>query len=155
MSSHTFPQAQTPNPRFTPLSEVELFDKMPLTVGTRLGLTRSLRLSARGGMRDMYGATDIRPDRTAAINLLPRPFEQSALLDVNTGPGIIDVDFSVTKNFRFTEPQYTEFRAKFFNIPNYPIIQVPGATVGTATFGVIGATPVDSRQLQLGLKYVF
>jgi hypothetical protein len=75
--------------------------------------------------------------------------------DVTTGPGIIDVDASVTKNFNFTERQYLEFRAEFFNIPNHPIFQAPGSTVGTGTYGVIGSTQVDSRQLQFGLKYVF
>ena len=75
--------------------------------------------------------------------------------DVTVGPGIIDVDFSVSKNFRITERQYMEFRAEFFNIPNHPIFAAPGATLGTSTFGVISATQIDSRQLQFGLKYVF
>jgi hypothetical protein len=75
--------------------------------------------------------------------------------DVTVGPGIIDVDFSVSKNFRITERQYMEFRAEFFNIPNHRIFAAPGATLGTSTYGVISATQIDSRQLQFGLKYVF
>jgi hypothetical protein len=75
--------------------------------------------------------------------------------DVTVGPGIIDIDFSVAKNFKFTELQYMEFRAEFFNIPNHPIFAAPGSTVGTGTYGVISLTQVDSRQLQFGLKYVF
>jgi hypothetical protein len=75
--------------------------------------------------------------------------------DVTVGPGIIDIDFSVAKNFKFTESQHIEFRAEFFNLPNHPIFAAPGSTVGTGTYGVISSTQVDSRQLQFGLKYVF
>jgi hypothetical protein len=71
------------------------------------------------------------------------------------GPGIIDIDFSVIKNFRFTERQGLEFRAEFFNLPNHPLWGLPGASPGTSTYGVITSTVVDSRQLQLALKYSF
>ena len=71
------------------------------------------------------------------------------------GPGIIDWDFSLAKNFRVTERQTLEFRAEFFNIPNHPIFGAPGASPGTSTYGVISSTSVDSRQLQFGLRYQF
>ena len=70
-------------------------------------------------------------------------------------PGIIDWDGSLAKNFQLTERQKLEFRAEFFNIGNHPLWGYPGATVGTATFGVISSTIIDSRQLQGGLKYSF
>ena len=68
------------------------------------------------------------------------------------GPGIIDWDFSATKRFRIAEHRNVEFRAEFFNIPNHPIFGQPGVSPGTASYGVIGGTKVDSRQLQFGLK---
>ena len=71
------------------------------------------------------------------------------------GPGQNNWDMSLAKKFRVKESQTMEFRTEFFNIPNHPIFQAPGSTVGTGTYGVIGATQVDSRQLQFGLKYVF
>jgi hypothetical protein len=71
------------------------------------------------------------------------------------GPGIIDIDFSVTKDFHITERQGLQFRAEFFNIPNHPIFGQPGASVGSGTYGVITSTQIDSRQLQFGLKYSF
>jgi hypothetical protein len=71
------------------------------------------------------------------------------------GPGIIDWDFSMAKNFHFTERHALEFRAELFNIPNHPIFGIPGTSPGTSTYGVISSTAVDSRQLQFGLKYSF
>jgi hypothetical protein len=71
------------------------------------------------------------------------------------GPGIIDWDFSLAKNFHFTDRLGLEFRTEFFNIPNHPIFGLPGTSPGTSTYGVISNTAVDSRQLQFGLKYSF
>jgi len=68
------------------------------------------------------------------------------------GPGIIGWDFSAAKKFRITEQRNLEFRAEFFNLPNHPIFGQPGMSPGTASYGVIGGTRVDSRQLQFGLK---
>ena len=68
------------------------------------------------------------------------------------GPPLVDVDFSASKNFRFTEKRGLEFRAEFFNILNHPIFGQPGTTVGTPGFGVITSTRVDSREIQFALK---
>ena len=68
------------------------------------------------------------------------------------GPGIIDWDFSAMKRFRFTERSNLEFRAEFFNIPNHPIFANPGLSVGTLSYGVIGGTVVESRQIQFALR---
>ncbi|MBI3696990.1 MAG: carboxypeptidase regulatory-like domain-containing protein [Acidobacteria bacterium] len=71
------------------------------------------------------------------------------------GPGIIDWDFSAIKNFRFTERAGLEFRSEFFNFPNHPIFAPPGTTLRTSTYGVIGGTKIDSRQIQFGMKFHF
>jgi len=71
------------------------------------------------------------------------------------GPGIIDWDFSVLKRFRFSERSNLEFRGEFFNIPNHPIFANPGLSVGTLSYGLIGARVVDSRQIQFGLRLAF
>jgi hypothetical protein len=72
-----------------------------------------------------------------------------------TGPGITSLDASLTKLFRISERQRLEFRTEFFNLPNHPIFAPPGTTLRTVNYGVIGATRVDSRQLQFALKYQF
>lgn len=71
------------------------------------------------------------------------------------GPGLINIDFSVTKNFYFAERRYVEFRAEFFNISNHPMFRAPNASPGGAGYGRLNTTSVDSRQLQFGLKFVF
>ena len=71
------------------------------------------------------------------------------------GPGIIDWDLSVMKKFHLTERSNLEFRAEAFNLPNHPIFANPGLSVGTLTYGVIGATVVDSRQIQFALRLQF
>ncbi len=72
------------------------------------------------------------------------------------GPGIISIDASVNKFFRFAEDkQNIELRGEFFNAPNHPIFGPPGTTLRTPTYGVVSGTRVDSRQIQIALKYNF
>ena len=71
------------------------------------------------------------------------------------GPGIISFDFSLIKMFRFTERTGLEFRSEFFNFPNHPIFAPPGTTLRDPSYGRIGGTRIDSRQLQFGLKLHF
>jgi len=75
--------------------------------------------------------------------------------NVVTGPGVTNFDFSMQKVFRLTEKGNLEFRAEFFNVPNHPMFNLPGATVGTVSYGVISSTHLDSRQIQFGLKLRF
>jgi outer membrane receptor protein involved in Fe transport len=70
------------------------------------------------------------------------------------GPGIINLDFAVHREFRITERQGIQFRAEAFNILNHPNFLIPGNQFGTASFGVIGGAQ-DPRQIQFGLKYIF
>jgi hypothetical protein len=90
--------------------------------------------------------------------------------NVITGPGIFGWDFSMLKNFTFSERRYLQFRFECFNCANHPNFADPGnslaanqrnaagfAIPGTGNFGVISATRLglDMRELQFGLKLVF
>jgi hypothetical protein len=75
--------------------------------------------------------------------------------NVVVGPGIVELDASLSKSFRIAEQSHLDFRAEFFNVPNHPILGQPGTTVGTPTYGVIGATNLPARQIQFALKLVF
>src|SRR5262249_54564824 len=46
------------------------------------------------------------------------------------GPGIINLDISLHKKFSISESKYVEFRTEFFNMPNHPIWNPPGRTLG-------------------------
>jgi hypothetical protein len=70
------------------------------------------------------------------------------------GPGIVSLDASLNKRFTLNN-SYLEFRVEAFNLPNLPIWSQPGSQLRTPNFGVINSTRMDSRQIQLGLKYVF
>jgi hypothetical protein len=75
--------------------------------------------------------------------------------NVVIGPGIAELDASLSKSFRIAERSHLDFRAEFFNLPNHPIFSNPGGTVGTATYGIIGSTSLDARQIQFALKLVY
>ncbi|PYU74476.1 MAG: hypothetical protein DMG49_04600 [Acidobacteria bacterium] len=90
--------------------------------------------------------------------------------------GFKNVDFSVFKNFKFTERFNAQFRAEFFNLFNRPILANPFGSVNgyaggsdpsaSSTFGCGCTTPDiaagnplvglgDARTIQLGLKLLF
>jgi hypothetical protein len=75
--------------------------------------------------------------------------------NVLIGPPLVDIDASVAKNWTLRENYRLEFRSEFFNVPNHPIFGQPGTSPGSTTYGVIGGTRVDSREVQLALKLVF
>ena len=71
------------------------------------------------------------------------------------GPTRTNVDVSVAKITNIDERRRLEFRAEMFNLPNLAIWGQPGSQLRTPTFGVITSTRIDSRQIQMGLKFVF
>jgi len=87
------------------------------------------------------------------------------------GPGFHRLDFSIFKDFPFTERRKLQFRTEIFNVTNHPnfnapgfggngVVAISGATNFTSgsTFGEIGSTrdnPYDPRQIQFALKFIF
>jgi hypothetical protein len=82
------------------------------------------------------------------------------------GPGVIELDMSVQRNFGLpfiTESSHLQLRADAFNVTNHTNLQGPttnnklfgvaGAPVATA--GLITLTSTSSRQLQLSLKAIW
>jgi hypothetical protein len=73
------------------------------------------------------------------------------------GPGLKNIDFSLSKQFAITEHQSLEFRAEAINAFNTPILLVQGYVTdvfGGSNFGVIN-TSEGARNLQFALKYRF
>jgi hypothetical protein len=72
------------------------------------------------------------------------------------GPGITSLDASINKTFAFLEGRHrVDLRGEFFNLPNHANFAQPGSTLRTATYGVISGTRLDSRQIQVALRYSF
>lgn len=83
-----------------------------------------------------------------------------------TGPGLINVDFSVFKNNYIETSAGTinvQLRGEFFNVINHTNFQSPiansalfnqdGSPVSGA--GAINSTSTTNRQIQIGLKVTF
>ncbi len=100
---------------------------------------------------------------TAAFTLpVAGSFGNSARQPIHL-PGLNQVDFSATKNFRFLESHQVQFRAEFFNFFNHVNLGAPGLNIrDPANFGRVtstaqgaGGMPGDARVIQFGLKYAF
>jgi hypothetical protein len=77
---------------------------------------------------------------------------------VVTGPGQRNWDISLTKGTpirKLGDSGNFEFRAEFFNAFNTPQFANPGTNVSAANFGVISATSVNPRVVQLAFKINF
>jgi hypothetical protein len=76
------------------------------------------------------------------------------------GPGLADVDLSISKNIALTEKTSLQFRTEFFNTLNQTNLGTPNPIVfsGTAinpSAGLITTTATTARQIQFGLKLIF
>jgi len=70
------------------------------------------------------------------------------------GPGFINLDLSLHRDFRIHERARLQFRADAFNATNHTNFNLPGLSYGTASFGVVGSA-FTPRDIQLGLKFAF
>jgi Carboxypeptidase regulatory-like domain/TonB dependent receptor/TonB-dependent Receptor Plug Domain len=80
--------------------------------------------------------------------------------NVIIGPGEVEFDPSVLKNFVFKETRYVQFRAEFFNVLNHPNFDNPTTTETSSSFARITSAGVQdprltSRQIQFALRLVF
>lgn len=92
----------------------------------------------------------------------------NAAVGVVRGPGSVNFDFSVFKEFKVTERYKVQFRSEYFNLTNTPTFFLggpgsspltcrgtPGATCTNTDFGVLSSGTATGRQAQLGLKLLF
>ena len=71
------------------------------------------------------------------------------------GPGRINFDTSLFKDFFFTESLKLQFRAEAFNLFNTPQFGQPNASIGASNAGTITGIVGNPRQLQLALRLQF
>jgi hypothetical protein len=91
---------------------------------------------------------------TAAFqNAAPGTFGQTSR-NFLTGPSLVNVDFSLFKEFPVHEFGKIQFRSEFFNLFNHPNFYNPDNTVGDGTFGQLQSAR-DPRIMQFALKYLF
>lgn len=78
----------------------------------------------------------------------------NAARTVALGPGLVNFDSALMKNFRFAEHYRIQFRWESFNSFNTPAFGVPGSGLGGAGFGIAGAGS-SHREMQFALKFYY
>jgi hypothetical protein len=97
----------------------------------------------------------------SAFCLQPAGFYGSLGRNTLTGPGIVMLNPSLSKQFSVTDRIRLQFRAELFNALNHPNFAIPSqrtvfsSSGPVSSAGLITATTTSSRQLQLGLKATF
>jgi len=76
------------------------------------------------------------------------------------GPGVVNTDLSLFRNFPITERLNLQFRAEAYNLSNTPHFANPNGNRNSSNFGKITATQTAdalgrSRDLRFGLRLVF
>jgi hypothetical protein len=136
------------------------------TLQTGLPFTPMLQTSTTNG-------TSSRPDRVADGSLdssqrsLVRWFDPSAFRtpalytygnagrNILFGPGRVNFDMSLFKDFPARENMKFQLRAEAFNVFNHPQFGQPSPSIGNAQAGVINSTVGNPRQLQVALRFAF
>jgi hypothetical protein len=70
------------------------------------------------------------------------------------GPPFHELDLALNKTFQFTETKSLQFRAEFFNLPNFTNLGLPDNYVEDPGFGQIFSANAG-REIQFALKLIF
>ena len=70
------------------------------------------------------------------------------------GPGLFAWDFGMDKDFRLTDKLRLQFRSEFFNVLNHTVLNNPGTTFNSGSFGRITGAG-SPRIVQIALKVYF
>jgi hypothetical protein len=91
---------------------------------------------------------------TSAFQPAPVGTFGNAGRNILVGPGTNNIDFSILKDFYFTETMKLQFRTEIFNLFNHPQFLQPVSDPTSPVFGqILGARP--AREIQFGLKFIF
>ena len=79
------------------------------------------------------------------------------------GPGVFQLDASLSRSFAVMEKKSLQLRAEAFNLPNHLNPGIPVSATNSAVFGKIlndisgtsGLSAGDQRIVQLALKFIF
>ena len=130
----------------------------PFTILTQ---TNNTNVNSAGAQRaDVIGDPYAGP-QTVARWFNTAAFAQPAIyhfgnggLGIMRGPGLVNFDFSLLRDFAFTERIRLQFRGDFFNAFNHTNLGLPGLSFGGGGFGVISSSG-PARQIQLGARLKF
>lgn len=89
----------------------------------------------------------------AAFSPAPQAFGNAGV-GIMRGPGLINFDYTLAKNFNVTEQRYFQFRTELFNAFNRANFGPPNIARDSAGFGQI-LTAANARIIQFALKFYF
>jgi hypothetical protein len=100
------------------------------------------------------------PGQNPAWQIQPAGTYGNAGRNILSGPGLLNFDTGVSRQFRVTERLAVQFRGELFNVLNRANFFLPTTTVSSSSFGTItqaadGANTGAQRQIQFALKVVF
>jgi hypothetical protein len=138
------------------------------TYGTDVALTGATNQRAQQILGNVYGDGTV--DHYLNINAFLAPSAAPAGVYASTrpftivGPDVMNIDLSLSRNFRIRERGTITFRAEAFNLTNSVMFGPPNAALNSASFGRIAPQPQSSapgngtntaRVMQFALKYAF
>ena len=89
-------------------------------------------------------------DAFAAFSPAPQAFGDAGV-GIMRGPGYVNFDFTLAKNFTLDERRYIQFRIEVFNAFNHANFGPPSIARDATTFGQI-STAGPARIIQFGVK---
>ena len=146
--------------------------------GWKLGLLETAESGPAFTVTSALNTTSVFPAGALRPNLLTEPslpanertiarwfdtaaFSQPAAFQFGNSPRsglrgapVVTTDATIERSFPFTEHIKFELRAEFYNLLNHAIFNIPGASFGTADFGVVSSAR-SSRTVQLAARISF
>jgi hypothetical protein len=120
-----------------------------------VGSNSNQRPQVRGNPN--LGSGTRRPERwfdTSAYSVPPPLTYGNAGRGSLEGPGIVNLDLSILRQFRTSENTRVEFRFEAFNVTNHTNFLIPQNSFASSSFGAIGSA-LEARDLQFGLKFYY
>jgi hypothetical protein len=71
------------------------------------------------------------------------------------GPGFVNEDFTLARNFLLPKNSTIQFRLDTFNVFNHPNFYNPDGNISNADFGELIGVGGNPREIQLSVKYIF
>jgi hypothetical protein len=107
-----------------------------------------------GDPRSGFTQSRVKWFNTAAFVQPPQGTFGNSGQHILSGPGAANVAFSVFRIVRLHERATVQIRGEFFNLFNHVNFANPGATVGTANYGII-TSAAAARVIQFAMKFQF
>ena len=138
-----------------------------VTYGTDVALTGAGNQRAQQILPNVYGDGSITNYLNINAFLAPASAPKGVYATTRpltvSGPGVMNIDLALSRNFRIREHQTAQFRAEAFNLTNSVMFGPPTGALNSANFGRINpqiqssapGTTTTARIMQFAIRYTF